>query len=264
MTAAIHGNEINGVEIIRKIVEPIDPATLKGTIISVPVVNLEGYLNKVRYIRSNCDLNRCFPGKKNGSYPQKVAHALFKGVVSCCDIIIDIHTGSSGRENLPHLRVDLTKSQNADLLSRFRKLTMLQSKAPSGSLREASTAAGMTAIVLESGGSLGLEPKRVFSSVHGIEALLGALGMIAPPQTQPEDQHFFHGGGWIRSEIDGIFTSRVELGAEIEKGETVGEIFNPLSSSCCLVKSPLKCTILAKSHNQLVDSGVGLFRVGLK
>lgn len=264
LTAAIHGNELNGIEIIRKAIEKIDPGLFSGVIVAIPVVNLEGYCNQTRHICEQSDLNRCFPGEPGGSYAEQVAHTLFSDIISVCDAVIDIHTGSAGRENLPQLRVDLSVRKNADLSAGFNHLSVIQSNPPQGSLREASTLAGMPAIVMEIGGSQALEPDMVLLGVKALQSLFGSIRMLELPISKPEAQHIYYGGGWIRSEIEGIFIARAALGETVEADQIVAEIINPLSSICYNVTSPIHCTILGRSHNQFLKAGSGLFRVGVE
>lgn len=263
LTAAIHGDELNGIEIIRQVTRQIDPETLGGVLVAIPVVNSEGYRLRSRYIGDHDDLNRCFPGDQDGTYPQQLAHTIFTDVIGCCEAVIDLHTGASGRENHPQLRVDLSLQENQLLSSGFNHISILQSNAPRGSLREASSNAGIAAIVMEIGSAQGLEPDKVLLGVAALQSLLGSMGMTAKQSVEPVDQHIYYGGGWVRAEIDGIFVTRVELGDEVEQGTAIADIVDPLSSATCVVFAPVNCTILSKSHNQFVSAGSGLFRVGI-
>lgn len=264
LTGAIHGDEINGIEIIRQVTTSISPENLRGTIISVPVVNLGGYINRVRFLDEYVDLNRCFPGDQQGSLPERVAYTLFENITSHCDAIIDIHTGPDGWKNFPQLRVDLSHSQNANLLEDFNELPIIQNRAPKGSLREAATTIGKTAVVMEIGGSNRIEPDMVQAGARALISLLSLLGMTGLSSKLTEQRNCYYGGGTIRSKVAGVFISGVELGDEVLKGAVVGEIMNPMTMKNYKVKAPLKCTILGSSHNQSVDAGVVLLRVGLK
>lgn len=264
LIAALHGDELNGIEIVRQVMQGIDPEIFCGVIVAVPVVNQEGYHHKTRYINGRNDLNRCFPGDQNGSSCQQVAYTLFTDVISHCDAVIDVHTGSSGRENLPQLRVDLSIEQNEVLSSGFRRLSVIQSNPPHGSLREASALSGIPALVMEIGGSLGVEPDKVLLGVEALQSLLGSVEMTAKMPFHAELQHIYYGGGWIRSEREGIFIAKAELGDVVQPGDILAEIIDPLLSTTHQVAAPLQCTILGRSHNQYVEQDTGLFRVGIE
>ncbi|WP_163339102.1 succinylglutamate desuccinylase/aspartoacylase family protein [Desulfopila sp. IMCC35008] len=264
LTAALHGDELNGIEIIRQLMQGIDPEIFCGVIVAVPVVNQDGYHHKTRYVDGVGDLNRSFPGDQNGTCCQQMAYTLFTEVISHCDAVIDVHTGSSGRENLPQLRVDLSIKQNEVLSSGFSRLSIIQSNPPRGSLREASSLSGIPALVMEIGGSQGVEPEKVLLGVEALQALLGSIEMTAVPPFDPEFQRVYYGGGWIRSEREGIFIAKACLGDVVQAGDILAEIIDPLLSTTYRVEAPLHCTILGRSHNQYVGQGTGLFRVGIE
>lgn len=264
LTAALHGDELNGIEIVRQLMQGIDPERFSGVIVALPVVNQEGYHHKTRYINGGGDLNRCFPGDQNGTCCQQMAYTLFTKVISHCDAVIDVHTGSSGRENLPQLRVDLSVKKNEVLSSGFSRLSVIQSNPPHGSLREASALSGMPALVMEIGSSQGVEPDKVALGVEALQALLGSIEMTPMPPFETEVQRVYHGGGWIRSEREGIFIATARLGDTVQEGDILAEIKDPLLAKSYLVEAPLNCTILGRSHNQYVEKGTGLFRVGVE
>lgn len=264
LVAALHGDELNGIEIVRKLMQGIDPEVFCGVIVAVPVVNQEGYHHNTRYINGGGDLNRCFPGDQDGTCCQQMAYTLFTEVISHCDAVVDVHTGSSGRENLPQLRVDLSIEQNEVLSSGFRRLSVIQSNPPHGSLREASALSGIPALVMEMGGSQGLEPDTVKLGVEALQALLGSIEMTAMQPFDLEFQHVYYGGGWIRSEREGIFIANARLGDVVQAGDILADIVDPLTSTTYQVVAPMPCTILGRSHNQFVEQGTGLFRVGIE
>jgi len=264
LTAALHGDELNGIEMIRQVVHNIDPAKLKGVVVGIPIVNLEGFWRKERYIGDRRDLNRYFPGNPDGSYPSRVAHALFSDIINHCDMVIDLHTGSYYRENLPQLRADLSVDQVADIAKGFGALTALQSKAPSGSLRGAATAAGIPAVVMEIGGPLSLEPEMVDAGVKSIRTFLQVMGMMDKFKFLPTPQPVFYGSEWVRAESGGILMNKVKLGASVKEGEILAEVIDPISNEVDKVLSPINGTILGRAQNQFVSPGFALFRVGVR
>ncbi|MGL1932301.1 MAG: succinylglutamate desuccinylase/aspartoacylase family protein [Desulfotalea sp.] len=264
ITAAIHGDELNGIEIIRQVMHELDPATLKGTIVGIPVVNLEGFYRKERYIGDRKDLNRYFPGNPNGSHPSRVAHAIFTDIITHCDMVIDLHTGSFYRENLPQLRVDLTVDQVADLATKFGAVTALQSVAPSGSLRGAATEAGIPAIVMEIGGPLSLEIDKVEVGVKSLRTFLQSVGMIDKITFWPTPQPVFYGSEWVRADAGGILINKVALGDSVKKDDILAEINNPITNTSHVVYSPVDGTVLGRAQNQFVSPGFALFHMGHK
>lgn len=264
LTAAIHGDELNGIEIIRRVMLDLDPKKLKGVIVGVPIVNLEGFWRKERYIGDRRDLNRYFPGNAEGSYPERVAHALFTEIIQPCDMVIDLHTGSFFRENLPQLRVDLTVESVAQIARSFGAITALQSIAPAGSLRGAATKAGVPTVVMEVGGPLSLETDKVVVGVKAIQTFLESLGMISKITLWPSSQPVFYRSKWIRADSGGILISKVGLGTAVKKGEVLGEISNPLTDSTFTVLSPMNGTVIGKAQNQFVSPGFGIFHMGVE
>lgn len=264
LTAALHGDELNGIEMIRQVVHNIDPAKLKGVVVGVPIVNLEGFWRKDRYIGDRRDLNRYFPGNANGSYPSRVAHALFTDIINQCDMVIDLHTGSYYRENLPQLRADLSVDQVADIAKGFGALTVLQSKAPSGSLRGAATAAGIPAVVMEIGGPLSLETDKVATGVKSIRTFLKVVGMMDKFKFLPTPQPVFYGSEWVRAQSGGILMTKVKLGASVKEGDVLAEVIDPVTNEVTQTLSPINGTILGRAQNQFVSPGFALFRVGIR
>ncbi|VVS91345.1 succinylglutamate desuccinylase/aspartoacylase family protein [Desulfoluna spongiiphila] len=264
LTAAIHGDELNGIEIIRQVVHDIDPKKLKGVVVGVPIVNLEGFWRRDRYIGDRRDLNRYFPGNPKGSYPSRVAHALFTDIINPCDMLIDIHTGSFFRENLPQLRADLSVDQVADIAKSFGELTALQNTAPEGSLRSAATASGIPAVVMEIGGPLSLEPDKVTTGVKSIRTFLKNVGMVEKLKLLPTPQPVFYGSEWVRAEAGGILMNKVKLGASVKKGDLLAEIIDPVTNDVHQTLSPLNGTILGRAQNQFVSPGFAIFRVGIR
>jgi predicted deacylase len=264
LTAAIHGDELNGIAIIRKIIDGLDPLKLNGAVIGIPVVNLDGFVLHNRYIADHIDLNRCFPGDSLESYAHRVAHGIFSKIIVHCDGLVDLHTGSNLRENMVQLRADLSYENVAQMSAGFGNLSVMQSRAAAGTLRRAATDIGVAALVMEVGGSHGVEYDKVCTGVEGVISLLKAFGMIGEKGFTPDFQHVYLGGGWIRAEFTGILANRAELGAVVIKGTVLAEIFDPFSSEIHLVRAPFDCTVLGRAHSQQVEVGFALFRVAME
>ena len=264
LTAAIHGDELNGIEIARRVLNDLSPDRLKGVVVGVPIVNLEGFWRRDRYIGDRRDLNRFFPGSPDGSYPARVAFALFDTVIRSCDALVDLHTGSFYRENLPQLRADLTVEAVAALSKQFGGITVLHSEPPPGSLRGAATAAGIPTVVMEVGGPLSLEPAKVELGEKSIWSLLHSLGMVEKYRLWSRPQPVYYGSKWIRAEVGGILINGVELGAKVKEGDHLAEIFDPIGNREHQVTAPFDGTVLGRAQNQYVSPGFAIFRIGFE
>ena len=152
LTAAIHGDELNGVEIIRRVMHKLVPGKLSGAIIGIPIVNVQGFRRGSRYLPDRRDLNRYFPGNPTGSAAARIAHSLFTNVIVHCDALVDLHTGSFERANLPQIRADLRNPDVVTLTQGFGAMVILHSSPKVGTLRFAATEAGIPTVTLEAGG----------------------------------------------------------------------------------------------------------------
>ena len=264
ITAALHGDELNGIEIVRQVLKDLDPKKLAGTIIAVPIVNLEGFLKQSRYIADRRDLNRYFPGNPKGVMAARYADDLFQNIILKCDRLIDLHTGSYYRTNLPQLRADLSNDTVAEMAERFGSMTVLNSAGTPKMLRNAATAAGIPAVTLEVGGPLTLNLDDIFFGVHAVKQYLGAMGMIDMPKRLAELQPKFYQSYWQMAEFDGIFLSEVKLGEKVEFEDQLGQIVNPITNEENPVLAPFSGTILGMAENQFVSPGYLLFRIGIK
>jgi predicted deacylase len=168
LTAAVHGDELNGIEIVRRVMHDIDADRLSGAVIGVPIVNVQGFRRGSRYLPDRRDLNRYFPGNPNGSAAARIAHSLFNQVIAHCDALVDLHTGSFERANLPQIRADLRNPDVVTLTLGFGSMVVLHSKPTVGTLRHAATLAGIPAVTVEAGGPSELELAEVKRGVTGI------------------------------------------------------------------------------------------------
>ncbi len=264
LTAAIHGDELNGIEIVRQVIHDIDPEKLSGTVVGIPVVNIDGFWRKERYIGDRRDLNRFFPGQPHGSHASRIACSLFNKIVIHCDALVDLHTGSYYKENLPQLRADITIPQVSEMVNAFGSITALQSTGPTGSLRRAATSAGIPAVVMEIGGPLSLDPEIVDFGAKSIRTLLGSLGMLRKVNFWTTPQPVFYSSKWIRSDIGGILINDKELGQKVKKGDQLAEIRDPISNDSTPVPAPFDGVILGRAQNQFVSPGFAIFHLGIQ
>lgn len=264
LTAAIHGDELNGIEIVRRVYHSIDPETLSGTLIGVPVVNLVGFQRASRYLPDRRDLNRYFPGNPRGSLASRVAHSFFESVIRHCDYLVDIHTGSFHRSNLPQLRADLSDPRILAMTKGFGAIAVLHSNDRDRSLRTAAARAGIVAVTIEAGEPMRLQPEEVEQGVRAIESLMDSLGMISRFHLWVDPQPVFYDSIWVRTSGSGILLGAVELGDRVEVGQTLGAVVDPVTNARNTLKSPVHGRVLGKALNQIVMPGFAAFRVGIE
>jgi predicted deacylase len=189
LTAAVHGDELNGIAMIRELFADLDADRLNGTVVGVPIVNLYGYRQGERYLPDRRDLNRFFPGDPRGSFAARTAHAFFNDVIMQCDYLVDLHTGSLERTNLPQLRADLNDPGVLHLTRGFGATAVLHGHGPGGTLRRAATAAGIPAVVVEAGAPNRYEPEQIAHGVKALRSLLNYLGARRDPRRARRQGH---------------------------------------------------------------------------
>ena len=264
MTAAVHGDELNGIEIVRRVMHEIDPENLSGTIIGVPIVNVEGFRRGSRYLPDRRDLNRYFPGNPSGSAAARIAHSFFIHVVEKCDALIDLHTGSFERSNLPQIRADLRDPDIVTLTQGFGSMVVLHSTPADGTLRYAATRAGIPTVTLEAGGPLQLELDEVRHGVKGIETLINTLGMVSKISGWGDPGPVFYRSSWVRVNNGGILLADVGLGSTVQQGDILGTITDPMSNESTELRSPYSGRIIGLARNQVVMPGFAAFHIGIR
>ncbi|MBY0401936.1 succinylglutamate desuccinylase/aspartoacylase family protein [Myxococcota bacterium] len=264
LTSAIHGDELNGIEIVRRVYHSIDPDTLSGTLIGVPVVNLVGFQRASRYLPDRRDLNRFFPGNPRGSLASRVAYSFFESVIRHCDYLVDLHTGSFHRTNLPQLRADLSDPRILAMTKGFGAIAVLHSNDRDRSLRSAASRAGIAAVTIEAGEPMRLQPEEVEQGVRAIESLMDSLGMISRFHLWVDPQPVFYESIWVRTSGSGILLGAVEVGDRVEIGQTLGAVVDPVTNARDTLKSPVRGRVLGKALNQIVMPGFAAYRVGIE
>lgn len=264
LTAAVHGDELNGIEMVRRVFHDIDPAKLAGALIGVPIVNVQGFRRGSRYLPDRRDLNRYFPGNPNGSAGARIAYSLFNDIIVHCDALVDLHTGSFERANLPQLRADLRDPDVVTLTHGFGAMVVLHSKPTVGTLRYAATMAGIPTLVVEAGGPSELEPAEVAHGVKGIETLLTTLGMTRRSRLWGDPEPVYYRSTWVRANNGGILLSDVSLGSTVRKGDLLGSITDPMSNARTELRSPYSGRVIGLARNQVVMPGFAAFHVGIE
>ncbi|KTD00542.1 M14 family metallopeptidase [Fluoribacter gormanii] len=263
ITAAIHGDEINGVEIIRRFLKKKGLKNIKGNVIAIPIVNVYGFLYQERYLMDRRDLNRSFPGSSNGSLASILAEIISKQILSQSTHAIDLHTGSNHRFNLPQIRANLDMPGVEDLALAFNVPVILHSTFRDGSMREYANEQGIPILVYEAGESLRFDELSIRTGINGILSVMGALGMVQPGRYRVKKctPTVSRNSYWIRAPISGILRHIKKSGDRVTKGQVIAIIANPTSTEEYKLKSPLSGIIIGENMLPLVHSGQALFHI---
>jgi predicted deacylase len=264
LTGVVHGDEHNGLEIVRRVFYSLDPARLIGAVIGIPIVNVDGFRRGSRYLPDRRDLNRYFPGRRNGSSASRIAYSLFNDVISHCSFLVDVHTGSFHRTNLPQLRADLTDLDVLELSRRFGSTVILHNKGGSGTLRRAASEAGIPAVTLETGEPLRIQDKEVRQGTRAIHNALAALNMYKRNTLWREPPPVYYQSRWVRVNGGGVLLSDVRLGARVDVGDRLGTVTDPITNEVSDVLSPFNGRVLGMALNQVVLAGYAAFHIGIE
>ncbi|MFT4822300.1 MAG: putative deacylase [Halioglobus sp.] len=264
LTAALHGDELNGIEIVRRVLYKLEAESLAGSVIGVPIVNLEGFRRTSRYLTDRRDLNRAFPGNPNGSSASRIAYSFFTEVISHCDALVDLHTGSFHRTNLPQLRADITKPAVVALTQGFGSTVVLQSSGGIGTLRRAAVDAGIPAVTLEAGESMRLQEDAVEHGVKGIRTLMHKLGMLKKRSRWGDPEPVYYNSTWVRADLGGILFRKVELGDNVRTGDLLGVVTDPITNIRNEIVAAHDGQVIGMAVNQVVLPGFAAFHIGIK
>ncbi|KPV39085.1 succinylglutamate desuccinylase [Thiohalorhabdus denitrificans] len=263
VSAAIHGDELNGVEIIRRVLRHKALKRLRGTLVAVPIVNVHGVLHHSRYLPDRRDLNRSFPGSERGSLAARLAHLFMSEVVGNCDYGIDLHTGAIHRGNLPQIRADLDDPEADRLAKLFGVPVLLNSALRDGSLRQAAGDRGVPVLLYEAGEALRFDEFSIRVGVRGVLNVLRALGMLRPSRRKrplPEP-YVARSSNWVRAPQSGFLRTTVELGALVKKGDRLGVVSDPFGEQEEAVKALGEGIVVGRTNLPLVNEGDGLFHI---
>jgi len=262
LTAALHGDELNGIEVTRRVLDDIDIDELNGAVIGVPIVNVQGFYRGTRYLPDRRDLNRYFPGNPKGSSAMRMAHSLFTEVISHCSALIDLHTGSLNRTNLPQVRADMRSPQVARMTQSFGATVVLHSVGDKGSLRRAANEAGIPSVTFEMGEPMRVQSEQVEHGAKAVETLLYSLGMTKQRRYWGDPEPVYYASKWVRVDNGGILFSDVALGERVSEGELLGVVTDPLSNQQYRIYAPVSGRILGMALNQVVLPGFAAYRIG--
>lgn len=263
LTAGIHGDELNGIEVVRETLDKLRPAGLVGTVIGVPIVNIHGFQTSSRYLPDRRDLNRFFPGNAKGSSASRIARRIFREVVQKCDALIDLHTGSSHRSNLPQVRGDLRDERIVDLARAFGATAIVHSAGAKGTLRRAAHDAGIPAIIYEAGEPMRFQAQEIKRGVIGVRNLLLHLKMVRGSRVSLGEQRIYYKTDWVRADRGGILVSEVRLGDMVREGDILGTVTDPIRKESAVLISPHRGQILGMAVAPVMIPGYAAFHIGI-
>jgi len=257
VSAAIHGDELNGVEIIRRLLKKKELARLKGALIAVPVVNLFGFLNQSRYLPDRRDLNRAFPGSRTGSLASQLARLFSDEIVEKSTYGIDLHTGSNYRANLPQIRAQLDDPETSRIAKVFGAPVMVNSNLRDGSLRQSVLEHEIPMLLYESGEALRLDDISIRVGINGIMRVMREIGMLPQrPRSKPSyDSFLARTSRWVRAPMSGMFRSKLKLGGIVKEGDRIGWVSDPFGTEDNVIHAPVDGLIIGMLHNPLVHRG---------
>jgi predicted deacylase len=264
LTAGVHGDELNGVEVVRRVVNDTDPKILKGTLIAVPIVNLMGFARGSRYLPDRRDLNRFFPGFAQGSAASRMAFSLFREVIVHCDGLVDLHTGSFDRSNLPQVRGDLRNDSVVSFTRGFGATPVLHSPGARGMLRLAATDHDIPAVTFEVGAPYRLEPDKIDAGVQAVKTLMHQMGMTPHFRLWSEPQATFYESKWVRVNDGGMLFSNVELGDRVREGQRLGKVIDPIRNREFEITAPFAGRVIGMALNQVVLPGFAAYHLGVE
>lgn len=270
ISAAVHGDEINGIEIIKRILQSSKLARIKGTLICIPVVNTFGFNNLSRYLPDRRDLNRCFPGSARGSLGSRLAHLFMKEIVSKCSHGIDLHTGAIHRSNIPQIRASLDNEEVKQLANDFGVPIIINSSLRDGSLREAARKKRVKVLLFEGGEALRFEEDVIKAGLKGCFSLMKNIGMLPQKEkikkkkrVKKKSTYVAQSSHWVRAPHSGSVKQIKTLGDEVQAGEIIAVISDTFGNNPYNVRAKSSGIIIGMSTIPLVNKGDAMVHIAL-
>lgn len=265
VSAAIHGDELNGVEIIRRLLQLRQINRLHGTLFAIPIVNVHGFLDRSRYLPDRRDLNRSFPGSEHGSLASRVARLFMEQIVERCTHGIDLHTGALHRSNLPHIRAYLDDAETSRLAEAFGTAVMINSNLRDGSLRQAAVEMGVPMLLYEAGEALRFDEISISAGVKGVVNVMRSLDMLPHVRARKKEKTIrpvvARSSSWVRAPESGILRALMPLGVRVSKGDVLAIVADPFGEREVKVAAPYDGIIIGRSNLPLVHEGEALFHL---
>lgn len=264
LLAGLHGDEINGVEILRRMLRTELYKPLIGTVICIPILNIFGFINHSRQVPDGKDVNRFFPGSKHGSLASIIAFSLMQEIVPKIDFGIDFHTGGARRANYPQIRCMLDDPINAELASVFDAPFTLHARYRTNSLRYAASLLGKRIMVYEGGESLRFDENAIQEGVQGTLRVMHHLGMCDEAPPPAELNRVIMRATWIRAKVAGLFHPNVKGGDLVKRNQLIGTITDPFGEEEVKLKATAKGYVIGLNHNPVVNRGDALVNIGIE
>lgn len=260
LTGGLHGDEINGIEIVRRLVSNNLLKLEKGSIVAIPLMNVYGFIQNVRGVPDGKDINRSFPGSKSGSLAKLVAYTIMKKIIPIIDVGIDFHTGGSSRANLPQIRCILNNEKNLELATAFAPPVILHSGLIDKTFRRAAYKKEKHILVFETGESLRFDSNGIQEGINGTLRLLKHLNMVQKAPA-PHNSEIFEKSAWIRASFAGLYQAKTELGDWVLKGSTVGSITDPFGNEKKSLKSKYEGRVIGINNCPVVHKGDAILHI---
>lgn len=262
LCAAIHGDELNGIEIIRRVLQLPSMSRIKGTVIAVPVVNVYGLIHWSRYLPDRRDLNRSFPGSEKGSLAARLADIFLTELVSKCTHGIDFHTGAIHRSNLPQIRANLDDMVTLEMAKSFGTPVVLNSNLRDGSLREAADSRGVKMLLYETGEALRFDEIGIRGGVRGVVNIMRHLGMLPMSKRKKKTEPVIaRSSKWVRATASGLLKTLKPLGASVKRNELLALIDDPLGDNQAEIMAQFSGIIIGRIEIPLVHEGEAIFHI---
>ena len=264
--AGLHGDEINGIEIVRKMLSEKQFNVKRGAVIAVPILNIFGFIHFSRDVPDGKDVNRSFPGTKKGSMASRIAYHYVSEIMQQMDYGIDLHTGGGQRHNFPQIRYTQEDAQSVALAEIFNAPISFSSKLIKGSFRNAAYKMNKPTIVFEAGESMRFDDYSIQEGIQGISNILKHFNMISEVDTRHEERNktiHLNNRRWLRAPTAGMFIPKIINGSKIKKGQIMGIITDTFAKRTKQIKAPYNGYICCVNHQAVVNQGDALFHVGV-
>ncbi|MFW5965637.1 MAG: succinylglutamate desuccinylase/aspartoacylase family protein [Halodesulfurarchaeum sp.] len=259
MSAATHGDELNGIEVVREVALEWDHSSLQGTLLLLPILNVPGFLAQQRYLPIyDRDLNRSFPGSPEGTSAKRMAHTIFRNFIEPADVGIDFHTSTRGRTNMLHVRGDMENDEVARLAHAFGSPVIIDSTGAEGTLRRAATEQGISTITIEMGEAHRFQRSLIDHALEGVASVFGEFDLWPDePVRWPGWKRVIRSGEktWLRADSGGLVEMHVDRGAVVSAGDTIATISNPFKTERTTVEAPFTGLLVGVLENPLVYPG---------
>ena len=260
LSAAAHGDELNGIEVVREVAHEWDHSGLHGTLVCLPVMNVPGFIAQQRYLPIyDRDLNRSFPGDESSTSAKRIAHRIFRNFVAPCDFGLDFHTSTRGRTNMVHVRADMEDPEVARLARAFSTNVIIAGEGPEGTLRQEASNAGVPTITIEMGEAHRFQRGLIDRALDGTRSVFAEFGLLPAESVRwPGWRTIIDGNGdktWLRADVGGLVDMHHAVGSLVREGDPICTISNPFKTDTDVVEAPFTGLLVGTLENPLVYPG---------